>query len=581
MVHWKKRGGAFSLALSLVVVLGAALRWGGLDYGLPFPLVSDEEVMLGGVLKMFQLRTLVPAWHVEEMAILYYPVGLPYLYMAVLLPWIAVSFALAGFPSPGDFGLSILLNHQGTIFFIARLVSFAMALASIALVMRLAERLTGSWLVALVGGLLFSVDYLHVVQSQVARHWSATVFIIWLCAFLAEWYWRKPRLILAVIIGCLAGWGFGVSYIAALGGGFGGVAHIVAWRAGRTRLFAPSFWALGGCFIAVALVLTALYPQPMARLLFRILPIDDPKTIAGLFGAGWFYAKALFFSNPGLVVGAGLGLVMCALRRQWWFLGGGVFLILFYTAFLYKFMPLEDRYILPLVPVLAILAGLAVEGLYQMIAPRTMRLAKAVTVGGILALTVYPAAVSAQMTALMARADSRLVALEWVEQNLVQSDVRILGQLNAVRLVPTLESLSVQQTLEPDSLKSIDRQRMTMEAHLPQAWTAIDLWMVAEAAINRGTIAELPERLRSLGYTHYMVDSYSSSIAPDLYEALRAEGELVWSLEPAPDGPPPPNLRTTTQVPYPLHSLYKMERLGPMVEIYALAEPGQSLSQED
>ena len=69
----------------------------GINYGAPFPLVSDEESMIGGALRMLELRTLIPALEPEAFKILMYPPLIPYLYLMLITPFVFLLYIFSGF----------------------------------------------------------------------------------------------------------------------------------------------------------------------------------------------------------------------------------------------------------------------------------------------------------------------------------------------------------------------------------------------------------------------------------------------------------------------------------------------------
>ena len=63
-----------------------SLKFIGLSYGLPFFLVSDEEVVVGSALRMLELKSFIPAFYPEEMKILTYPPMLPIIIIITISP---------------------------------------------------------------------------------------------------------------------------------------------------------------------------------------------------------------------------------------------------------------------------------------------------------------------------------------------------------------------------------------------------------------------------------------------------------------------------------------------------------------
>ncbi len=551
------------------VLLAAALavRLWGIDYGLPFFLVSDEEVMLGGAMRMYELGILVPALHAPEMSILYYPVGLPYLYALLIAPVTAVLAVAHGLPDMGTLKL-LVLDNLGWISGAARLSSVLFAGGTIIVIYRLGATLTTSPAAGAMAAALIGADYMHAMLSHVARHWSATVFIIWLTAWLAYRYFQRPSAGLAAAIGLLGGYGFGVSYIGALGCGFAAVAHLRLSLDGRQRFFSRPLFAMIAGFAAIALLLTLLYPEPMFRLLFGVLPITAPKTFAGWIDSVMFYVRALWWSNPPLLLLAAAGLVVTGVRRRWWILGGGLAGVVGYTLFLYKFMPIEDRYILPLSPLLALSGGLAFAELHARL-PR--RGAMAVTTVVVAVVLAYPAAISARAAQLMARTDTRQMAMDWLMKSIDPTE-RVLIVSTASRLEPTLAAIDEQVALEAGSLKAVDRLRRQMAVEPADGRFSVNLSQLSPAVRDR--MAQ-PEEVMSLAsrFSYYVADQSSVKELGRMDEVLSRHSQPIIRFQASETGIRAPYLRSTTLVPYPLHHLFELDRLGPEVVISRLTVP--------
>lgn len=553
--------------LFLVLVVGFLLRLWGVDYGLPFPLVSDEEVLIGGALKMLELRSLIPALHPEAMSILYYPVALPYLYIVLMTPVFGGLYLLHGLPSLDQFAL-VVLDNMSPIWLAARLSSVVMSTATLFLIYRLGAMLLRSPLAGAVAATLMAFDYMHVMLGHVARHWSATVFLIWAVAWLSSRYYEQPSLRKAAAIGLLAGTGFGVSYIGALGFGFGGVAHYLAWKKKSVPLLGQNMLIMAGACAILSTMFIVLYPQPILRL-GTILPVAQPKTTSGWWSATIFYTRGIWLSNPALLVMGGIGLIAATLTRRWFLLAGSLFLILFYTVFLYRAMPLEDRYILPLSPVLAFLGGFAVNEAWGR-RPGSQRLRRAFLASGMVLLVGYSAAISFRASYLLAQTDTRLLAKTWLENNLPAGE-RIAMNTNVVRLTPNLQSLVAQKELDPSSLKAVDRLRLARQASdSPEARNVLNLWQLSPEGLKKVDNAAFAKQLRLQGYHYYVADKFGEAQTPTLHQAMLRGAHEVAHFSPGDETYPPPTLRTTILVPYAMYHLFSAKRFGPEVVVLRL-----------
>ncbi len=559
--------------LAAILLAAFVLRLWGVDYGLPSPLVSDEEVMIGGALRMLELRTVIPALHAEEMAVLYYPVVLPYLYMAVITPFLGGLYLAGGMPPLNEFALQVF-DNMGTVFLLARLTSVVLATLSVYVIYRIGLLLFRRHGMALAAAALLATDFLHAFLGHFARHWSATVLLVWLTVWLACLIYRRQERRHYVLAGVTAAIGFGVSYIGCLGIVAAGIAHLA--RGGLRHMFSASAWWMAGVFFTLSALSVALYPQPAIRLLNPqgVLPLDDPKTLTGLIDAAGFYGRTLFFANPVLSLGCLAGLVAAVIDKQRWLAGAFFAATAAGVAFLYLFMPLEDRYIMPLVPLMALTAAYG-AGRFTDYASRAVP--RRIVVVGLSAFLVFPAAVSGQAAHLLAQDDTRQQAKSWAEATLA-SGSRVAVAQNSVKLATTRAALTEQRTLDPGSLKAADRARLAAPADTGtggEALHALHLNQMSRIgrtdARSAGTLAEL----RRLGYTHLIADYNGVSAMTGLHKAARQQGEPIARFLPGPGEVLPPFLRTTLLVQWPMHRLFRFDRFGPAVEIFRLTQGAQ------
>src|SRR3989344_8778346 len=70
------------LLLVYILLFSFLVRLAGIGYGLPLWLIDDEPPFTLAALKMIQLKTPLPVFHLDEFkAFLYYPPYLSYLYL--------------------------------------------------------------------------------------------------------------------------------------------------------------------------------------------------------------------------------------------------------------------------------------------------------------------------------------------------------------------------------------------------------------------------------------------------------------------------------------------------------------------
>ena len=348
----------FAVALVATLALAAALRLVGIRYGLPYPLLNPDEGNI--VPRAWDLANgggLDPSWY-----------DYPSLLMLLLAPfqaWQAEPDYLA-----------------------ARLVAVALGLAGVAAAWWLGRRAYGPW-AGLVGAAAVAVATVHVAYSRMAVTDVALTLGVTCCLALAlagrlEW----------------AGLAAGLAASAKYPGVFLAVPLLVAgW--GQWRRLA----------VAAGLAVAAFALTSPFVVLHAGEAWGDARRVQDLARAGWLGFEddpptALAFLDrlwdglgPALLV-AVAGLAVALARRS----RADLVLVSFAAVWFLQLLPLNahfDRYVLPLVPVLGVLAG-RLPGL----------------AGLALAALVVPLAWSAGDARELTRTDTRVEARAWIDRNL-------------------------------------------------------------------------------------------------------------------------------------------------------------------
>ena len=550
------------LSWLLPVLVGAAvLRLVGIAYGLPFPMIADEEVLIGGALRMAQTGEIIPTLGHQVAQILYYPVLLPWLYLLLAVPVLGAAWVLHGFP--GGQGLDwVVFENVSGVFLAARLASVGFSLATVALVGLTARRLFGSRVAGAIAALLTATSWFSVVLAHSARHWSATVFFIWLAAYIAMRYLSRPSTRRALLLGLASGLGFGVSYIGAVGLGAGLLAHGLR---NRRRLFNRQLAAMLLPVAACVVLFSAAHWSALTRLLGGsdpMLPTDQAKSLGGFFDMALFYLKVLWWAEPVSLVAGVAGLVVL-LRRH-----AGTVAVLVGAGFgwlllLYLMMPWEDRYIMPALPLFALAAGGAASRIEERLSARMVWPAAAL--GGLLLL--YPLATSGWMAVLMASTDTRVQAAQWLEANL-PTGAPVVVDLDPVTVPATVDGLIDQQSYAPGTLDA--RMRLALETGWPKSVAGPELRAVhVNRVLPEKADAALYDTLHEAGYRTFAIAVRDDAEPTGLQRAVLADYEqrALFLASDARDAPHAPDLRTTVLVDGPVWRLFKLDRLGRSVLI--------------
>lgn len=566
--------------LLAVIGTGAILRLVGTSYGLPFPLVSDEEILIGGAFKMLELRTLLPILEGDKMNILYYPPALSYIYILCITPVIIWSFLSNAFVSIERIELLVLENIEITWFF-ARLTSVLFSTATIYITYRITRSLTRSYVAGVASAALLSIDFMHTMLGHVARHWSATVLLIWLAAWSSLCYFYKPTTKKALAIGIFSSLGFGTSYIGIFGIVLGLSSHIFSWYKKRISILGKEAMVMAITLIVGCALFATIHPFPIIRLLRgSVVPIYQQKTIAGFIDMCGFYVSAIWQSDPMLLMSVFFGACACIVICRIRFLAGMILISAVYMIFLYKALPLEDRYILPLIPGFAIFSS---TSLYYFC--KSSLIGKRVK--ELIALVLLPfLAVSTSITSwssiILQREDTRLQAKKWIEQNLPTNHL-IINNMNSVDIGQNYPSLLAQKQLDESSLRAIDRikfDRLTSQ-ELEIGRKALNLFRVSLERESLQDQKELIESLTRNGPTYYVYDKYGAKNHESFHYSIIKKMQRVKSFRACKDGIEPPMLRTTILITYPMYQLLDCKRFGPNVELMRLRSVIAPLNRND
>ncbi|HEY7500557.1 MAG TPA: glycosyltransferase family 39 protein [Vicinamibacterales bacterium] len=406
-------------ALAAIVVVGAALRFYPIWFGFPYPHARpDEETAVDLALAM-QGGDLNPRFfHWPSFAI--------YLFAAVSAAAAAIRRALS---------LDPFTNADYVI--LARGLVAACGTLTIVALFRLARRTAGA-ATGLIAALLLAAALLHVRESHFAM--TDVLMTLLLTTSLAcviqaldEGMVENTRaraLQRFALAGLLGGLAASTKYSAAMIVAAMAAAQLAWLTNARKAIWSLAAW-MPAVLFATSFVVGFFVGTPYALL-------DSGKFTADLefdfthlseghgidLGRGWTYHL-----NRSLPYGVGLttfvaaivGLVPFArsLGRHAFVLG--TFAVAFYAS-IGSGHTVFFRYVLPLVPIVCLLAALGVHETGRWLAARTGA-SRALTVGVLAAIVAVPAIVqSARLDRLLARTDTRVLAREWLAPRLKADD---------------------------------------------------------------------------------------------------------------------------------------------------------------
>jgi hypothetical protein len=277
-----------------------------------------------------------------------------------------------------------------------------------------------------------------------------------------------------------------------------------------------------------------------------------------------FYATTLIKSDPVLLLVGGIGLLVLARRAPMFLLLYGAIFGSYALVIVTGYVN-DDRYILPLTPVLAIAAGALIGAIWR------WRMPVGVLAG--LIVVAFPLAAVIQFDRLLLRDDTRILARDFLITAARQGGV--VSVMKAVRLPQDMPSLDLQAKLDPDSLNYRERRRLAGNPISPQDGAegipVLHLHQFTADKLKDRSPDALFDDLKAQGYRWFVRDDFTDPSISALDVTMRRRGTKVAVFAPSPDGHsgPIPNL-TNQFARGGAVDLFRVERLGPVVEVWQM-----------
>jgi len=578
--NWKLK--ILSLPIVWVLIFALALRLWGITYGFPLFLVNDEPALVLGALKMLELKTLIPAWHEEEFrTVLSYPPFASYFYLITLSPLLAAHYLWSG-ALPLDEYRDVFTLDPSFLWIAARVVNALLGVVLIALVYRIAKRVTASERAALLAAIFLSLSFYHLQLSHVVRHWMPAALLVYAAWFFALKIRDSWSIWPYLSAGFLAGLGMGVNTSAAIALVPAALEHVFRPDIPRReRILSLRIFAMVGASLAVAAFATVLYPYGFTRAegaggVGADLAMRFSRLLEVSFGE-WFsflinYGRLFLMAEPTLAAAAILGAIALFRNRQNRRFIFITFAFCFsYLTLLYLFFNAIPRALIFLLPALAVFAGYGVDRLLLWLQNRFAASAWPFALCALL-FFAYPLATGLRYDYLASQPDTRLVAAEWVKEN-IPSGSKILGDFQYLRLTNTQEGIQELLRIDPSGLRAADRVLLEKD---PATYPAPAYRLLNLHFVSGGT----PEReatdinfFRERGYRYFAVeyrhangadvDPRTARLIEGLTRVARFDpfgrGEFPWALD----------LSGEIDDLWP-HELFWFERFGRFVDVYEL-----------
>jgi 4-amino-4-deoxy-L-arabinose transferase-like glycosyltransferase len=422
--------------LALVLIAAAGLRLWGLGHGLPYSPGIDEPEIVNRALTMMRAGTLSPHPFYDY----------PTLYMYVQLAVYIVRFLLGAFS-----GAWTSLNAIDPIaFYVAgRAVTVAFGTATVLLVFQAGMR-WGARHALLAAGLL-AVMPVHVQSSHYVLTDTPMTFFVTLSLVLSLAAHERGTVSAFAWAGAAAGLAAATKYNGAIAVLMPLLACLMTPRAKDSRLWC-ALAVIAACFVAF------LVGAPYTLL-------DLPGFLNGFAELSSHYALGpppaeapaityvkhllIYFGYPAALL-ACAGFVLAVVRiikgpgRARW----AVLLVvpIVHFSLISKQQLVYGRYLLPMVPMLCLLAAMAVvSGVSLLRRYEIPRGPRAALIAGLTAAALaHPAYASIKFDLLTGRVDTTRMAYEWIQQNIPPGS-SIIVETRELLLPPTYRSENIGQ----------------------------------------------------------------------------------------------------------------------------------------
>ncbi len=551
--------------------MGAVVRIWGNDYGLPHTYHPDEGHIVNRAIR-FHGGDLDPKFF-----------NWPSLYMYLLSAVYGVVFGLRGV-------VESFSQDPVPFYLIGRTLTALMGTATIAVLYVLAAELYGAT-VGLLAGLFLTVNLLHIRDSHYITTDVPLTFLITVALLFVFRYWRAGRGRDALWAGLFAGLAASMKYPGGLVLLPLALAHLLRERppGGIVRWVVSPTMILAGVLAVVGFLIGTPYavltPVAFARGVFSEL--REVNTVQ--FGNEADMNAYLFHLLHSFPEGMGVPLLLLALvgvvltvlrqgRRE-------VILLAFplpYFLVIGSWSSRFERYTLPLLPFLTLLAALGLVAIASWLHERAARWSGRVTAtwwpGLALALAVAllvgpEVARGIHWHRLLARPDTRAVAGEWIERE-IPAEARIAMEpySPAIRLSRAMVRAE-RERLGNSVADTITRNRYDqfLASQVPPTERGYWLFRLNRYDLDR-LLGEKVEYVVLSGFTYQRYqracDRYAEACR--FYRELERRGTLIYAIEPGADG----QALWVGDIYSPLTRLTERTRPGPPIRIYRLLVTG-------
>ncbi len=479
-------------------VFAAAVIFSGVHFGLPLWLVDDEPPYILAALKMIQVKTLLPVLHLEDFKpFLYYPPYLSYFYLPFFLIILVAKYLF--FTGTVE-QFSYLIGADPSIFFLAaRLIIATISLVGLFLFYKICLRLCGDIWKAVLAVFFLATSFSYLALSMNSRHWLPVTFIFLLTIYFlsdSNLSWKKRYLLATLSLGI----GMGINVISAIGVLLLPLWYLIYDRNSIKSAFKnPFVYILIILFVFLSFIPLVLFP---ASLGFSGGVTFAGKSFVGLLKSLAVFLMPLIFTEPILIFWAFLGVVV-AFKKRDRFLCLLIIFIIFYSIIFYSFFYYTHRFVVPLLPWIAVLAAFGFYELWQFILQKYLfKILMFVSL-------LFPVLVSSRLAYLSFQNDSRILARNWVENNLPASS-KFVTFSPRLRLASSRASITEQKSIDSASLRKVDEAEMFFDGALDgKSFNALNLYTVS----NLDFFDHLPEYIKKQNVEYLVISASEAEYA--------------------------------------------------------------------
>ncbi len=388
-----------TIILGLILLAGLFLRLWGINFGLPYLFHQDEPIVVNHAIA-YGTGDLNPHFFII-------PPLTSYIVFAFYILYYLVLSLFGQIKGTEAFALSFL-KDPGMFYLIGRIVvGFVPSMISVYLTYRLALRLASAR-AALFSALIMAVSFINVINGHYLYTDNLLVMAVLLATLQFFRLAEKPVLKNYIFSGCLIGLAVAVKYNSAMLIAAFGLAHILAVRDKKVKLFNPGLLL---CLLFAILVF--IICNPFSLLDWRYFSTTGSRIRHAYIGWSHHFIYSLIEGIGILPVFLGLAGLLLAVKKY----PSKALILISFPALFYLHLVFTSqvfsRYVLALVPFLAIGAGLA---LFEVIFPKYKHSLIVILASSLVMLPTLIKAIKADL--LFIAKDTRAESAEWIEKNI-------------------------------------------------------------------------------------------------------------------------------------------------------------------